>query len=283
MKKTCTKTCVIALLLAIIMTPAAATSQRMTPTHYLDENKSGYEAYQAANPEIPYNIIVAYVNAKTDKPYYSEIETVANPTSISVYLSKNYALPYGYEPDDLVTLPGGEMLRAEAAEAYSRMKEAATSEGLTLAARSSYRSHGSQIASYELVASNYGIEGAEASVARAGHSEHETGLALDILHKHGTTGPLTGQGFDTSEEYVWLLENGYKYGFILRYPEKYVHIHGYVYEPWHWRYVGLNIAMAMRREGITTFDEYYGKYLAPGVIMKSRISRAAQSYTTYAQ
>ena len=259
------------MLSALLACPAFASSDMSGLSYYLNANASRYEAYQAAYPELSYDKVVAYVNASVDKAHYADISIIEDPSDIRLFLSKNFALPSAYAPEDLVTLSGGEQLRTAAAEAFEEMRIAANSEGLTLIGRSSYRSHGSQVASYNLVAENYGRAGAEASVARPGHSEHQTGLALDIMHKAGTTGPLTVQGFGDSKEYLWLLEHAHEYGFILRYPAGYEHIHGFVYEPWHWRYVGLWIAKRMADNEIATYEEYYGKYLAPEVLNKMRL------------
>ena len=260
-------------LLLLPMLPAGASAEGRLPLHYLEKNSGRYEAYQAANPETPFDIVVAYVNANVDKPYYEDVETTGNPAYIRAFMSKHFALPSFYAPSDLVAFSGGGELRAEAAAAFIEMRGAAAEAGLHLAIRSSYRSHGSQVASYDLVAGNYGVAGAEASVARPGHSEHQLGLALDVMHKEGTTGPLTVQGFEDSMQYVWLLEHGYEYGFILRYPKEYVDITGFTYEPWHWRYVGVGTAAVMHDKGIATFDEYYGRYLAPDVRGKQRQNR----------
>ena len=249
-------------LLAGVVAPVVAKAEGSNLQHYIEENSDRYEAFRAENPEMPFDRVVAYVNAGADKAYYSDIVVVDRPSDLRVLLSKNFALPYGYEPPDLVELPGGHLLRKIAASAFEDMRDAARDEGLNLVIRSSYRSHGSQVASYNLVAENYGVEGAEISVARPGHSEHQTGLALDIMHREGTTGPLTVQGFEYSNEYFWLLEHGHEYGFILRYPEGYTQLQGFVYEPWHWRYVGKKVSMSMFRWKIATFEEYYGRYLA---------------------
>ena len=277
MKKSLLFTFIIILLLAATVHPMSAAAAEKLPFHYLEENSVRYTAYQANNPDIPFDIVVAYVNANVDKAYYEDIETIKNPTSIRAFLSKVFALPSNYEPKDIVAFSGGGELRAEAAAAFIKMRTAAASDGCNLVIRSSYRSRGSQVASYDLVATSYGVEGAEISVARPGHSEHQLGLALDIVHKEGTTGPLTGQGFDETEEYLWLLEHGYEYGFILRYPKDYVHIQGFTYEPWHWRYVGVRTATIMHDKGIVTFEEYYGRYLAPDVHEKLRHNRVMRS------
>ena len=258
---------ILSLFVGVFPAPATAGAAERKLPYYLEENKSRYETYQTANPDMPFDIVVAYVNSGVDKAYYSDIEIVKNPFDVRILVNKNIALPSGYAPNDLVTLPGG-MLRAEAAAAFTEMRAAAADAGLSLVIRSSYRSHWDQVASYDLVMGNYGREAAEISVARPGHSEHQLGLALDIVDREGTSGPLTVLGFDESREYFWLLEHGFEYGFILRYPRGYTDIQGFVYEPWHWRYVGVKIASIMHYRGITTFEEYYGKYLAPAVLNK---------------
>ena len=117
-----------------------------------------------------------------------------------------------------------------------------------LMVNSAYRSYQDQIATYKRNDKRY--------VALPGYSEHQTGLCLDITSlQHPEK-----WSFGKSEEGIWMRENGYKYGFILRYPEKQSQIMGYSYEPWHMRYVGVETAKRIHDEGIT-FDEYYAFYL----------------------
>ena len=92
--------------------------------------------------------------------------------------------------------------------------------------------------------------------ARAGHSEHQTGLSLDIFSKTDTT----TSNFKNSLAYTWLTNNAYKYGFIERYPENKEDITGFSAEAWHWRYVGVDAATYIHENDIT-FDEYYAYYL----------------------
>jgi D-alanyl-D-alanine carboxypeptidase len=215
--------------------------------------------------------VAAYVNANVDKGFYSDIQIVEAPGDIDVLLNKNFALPIGYEPPDLVAVDGWRQLRAEAAEQFNIMRAAAKDSGLNLHIRSAYRSHGSQVASYNIFLNRGGRASADRQSARPGHSEHQLGLALDLAHRAGTTGPLGKTGFSTSKEYYWLLEHGHEFGFIYRYQKDLIDIHGYINESWHWRYVGVDVATAMYNEGITTFEEYYGRYMAPDVIAKLTI------------
>ena len=97
-----------------------------------------------------------------------------------------------------------------------------------------------------------GKEAADSYSARAGYSEHQTGLATDI-NKVDTS-------FEKTEAFKWLINNAYKYGFILRYPKDKEEITGYNYEPWHYRYVGKEAAKTITQENLT-FEEYYAYYV----------------------
>ena len=121
---------------------------------------------------------------------------------------------------------------------------------------SSYRPYKDQERVYNNYKDSRGESGADKIAARPGYSEHQTGLALDIFC---TTNSST-KTFAESEAYRWLLDNSYKYGFILRYPEGKENITGYAFESWHYRYVGKDLATKIYNEGIT-FDEYYAYYI----------------------
>ena len=92
--------------------------------------------------------------------------------------------------------------------------------------------------------------------ARPGHSEHHLGLAIDIGAPGGSQ-----RDFVNTPEYEWVKENCHKYGFIIRYLEETEEITGYEFEPWHLRYVGIDISTDMRNKGINNFEEYHVKYL----------------------
>ena len=96
-----------------------------------------------------------------------------------------------------------------------------------------------------------GKENADRYSARAGYSEHQTGLAIDVN--------TIDMSFDNTSESVWLRENAYKYGFIIRYPKGKEEITGYMYEPWHIRYVGKELSNKLYKDGsYITLEEYYG-------------------------
>ena len=121
---------------------------------------------------------------------------------------------------------------------------------------SSYRTYEEQESIYEERKTSLGERKADQTAARPGHSEHQTGLVVDMTSK---TEPQAEE-FSESKGYAWLKEHAYEFGFIERYPEGKTYITGYEPESWHWRYVGKKAAKVIQEENIT-FDEYYAYYL----------------------
>lgn len=274
-----------AILLISILPPllfGVASAANSEYPHYLDENESRYEAYRAENPGLPYDMVIAYVNANVDKGGYTGITTVKNPDSISVLVNKNFMLPPKYAPRDLVSIGGGFRLRAEAAEQLTRMKTDMNALGFKIYVMSAYRTYNTQVSKHSSAVRSYGLESADRQFARPGHSEHQTGLAVDIVSRSGIR-VMSQAKFEDSKEFAWLMENAYKYGFILRYPQDYTNIHGFIYEPWHWRYVGVDIATTMYNDGIVMLEEYYGWYLAPGILQKAEKERVMRILTAKAE
>lgn len=191
------------------------------------------------------------------------VAVIAEPDSITVLVNKSNRLPLDYKPDDLVypDVPfifeekvEKRMMRKVAAEALERMFTAAKEDGIHLAGVSGYRSGNTQKALFERYVRRDGEEAASRYSARPGHSEHQTGLAMDVS---GSTGKCAATDcFADTEEAAWLAENAHKYGFIIRYPKGKEEITGYKYEPWHLRYVGEEIAEAIWSQGIT-LEEYF--------------------------
>ena len=153
------------------------------------------------------------------------------------------------------------MLREEAARHFNLMRKAMISYGLSIYVAHSFRSYNEQSYLFNRAVNLHGRASAQRQFARPGHSEHNAGLAVDILHRE-RTGPLSAMNFQHSREFQWLLQNAHEFGFILRYPEAYTHIHRFIFEPWHWRYVGVEIATEMHDSGISTFEEFFGRFLA---------------------
>ena len=162
------------------------------------------------------------------------------PTYIKgiLIVNKKYSLPSTY---------GG--VDKTASNALSTLQQAAKKSGFSLPLISGYRSYSTQNTIYNNYIKKWGQEYTDTVSARPGHSEHQTGLAFDV-------GKLSNSYGETKEG-KWLKENCYKYGFILRYLKDKEHITGYAYEPWHIRYVGVDVATEIMQKNLT-LEEYLG-------------------------
>ncbi|MED1782266.1 D-alanyl-D-alanine carboxypeptidase family protein [Brevibacillus fortis] len=195
---------------------------------------------------------------------FPDIEVVGEPESVAVLVNKQRKLPENYQPNDLVfpnvpyLLPEKSekrKMRKEAAGALEQLFAAAQADGVQLAGVSAYRSHAYQKALFNRYVKKDGVEKARTYSAVPGTSEHETGLAIDVSGKDGKCAATSC--FAGTKEAKWLDENVEKFGFIIRYPEGKDAITGYIYEPWHLRYVGAEIAQEIGEKGIT-LEEYSG-------------------------
>lgn len=156
--------------------------------------------------------------------------------------NKSYALPSSYNLGGLLD---------SFQDAFSVMQSAAANDGISLSVISGYRSYSRQNTIYNNYVSRDGKAKADTYSARAGHSEHQTGLAADINS--------LSQSFKNTKEGQWLNEHCSEYGFIIRYPEGKESITGYIFEPWHIRYVGKELASALYNNGDwITLEEYFG-------------------------
>jgi D-alanyl-D-alanine carboxypeptidase len=203
-----------------------------------------------------------------DPPKYS----IDDADSIWVVVNKQRQIsPLRYTPANLVfpdfprpriQNPFGLQLRQEAAVATVAMARAMKDEGAgTLILNSGFRTYKNQQGLYNRTRDTRGSAVAEKLSARPGHSEHQLGLAADFSAR--------GQGcviltcFGNTEAGRWLEQNAYKYGFILRYPKGFRAITGFQYEPWHFRYVGVELATELDVKGIKTLEEFWGLESAP--------------------
>ncbi len=190
------------------------------------------------------------------------IHVVANPQDVAVLVNKNYRLPDNFRPDDLVepNIPfifkeksEKRLLRKEAARALEELFAGAKEDGIYLAGVSGFRSHSTQKWLFENYVKTRGEAEARRFSAMPGHSEHQTGLAMDVA---GSDGKCAAQDcFGDTKEAKWLADHAHEYGFIIRYPKGKEAVTGYKYEPWHLRYVGKGLAQAVVGQNLT-LDEY---------------------------
>ncbi|HEV7166448.1 MAG TPA: M15 family metallopeptidase [Micrococcaceae bacterium] len=195
--------------------------------------------------------------------------SITDPASPWVLVNKQTPLsPRTYAPADLVHPAvalgaAGEaaLLRAEPAAAAARMFSAAAADGVVMTLLSSYRSYETQVALYNSYASSTGVADADTKSARPGFSEHQTGLAFDIGDGSGACS--FNPCFATIPAAVWAAGNAQRFGFIVRYQLGRDAVTGYYAEPWHLRYVGVELATDLVAKGYTTFEEYLGLPPAP--------------------
>ena len=206
-----------------------------------------------------YEDTVTFVNAYLDKDYYSNDIPLSKDkaSKLDVIVNKYYKLDKDYEPEDLTVInskfaSGTQKLRKEAAGKFEEMASDMLKENLKIYAGSTYRSYSYQEGLYNRYVKKDGFKEAETYSARAGYSEHQLGLAVDIVN--GKWNYLS----EGDKEYTWLINNSYKYGFILRYPHESEYITGYVFEDWHFRYLGIDLATKIY-ESKLTYDEYIAR------------------------
>lgn len=228
--------------------------------YFLEKNLDRYLTYHEDNEDISISDVIAIVNVNADSDWYETMVDTDMSKGYGILVNKFHTIKE-YAPDDLENISlsyayANQMIRKEVNDAYLDMAGQAKLEGITLIVSSSYRSYNEQEEVYKEFYYSHGETYADAYAARAGNSEHQTGLALDIFSPGGTT----TETFEATDAYKWLLNNSYKYGFILRYPKDKTYITGYEYESWHFRYLGKELATKVYNEGIT-YDEYYAFYM----------------------
>lgn len=165
-------------------------------------------------------------------------------------------------PDGVRNIGEG-ALAPEAAAALTAMVSAAAAAGAgEIGLQSAYRSYTTQQTSYGVQVADRGVEGADLVSARPGHSEHQSGLAADVVPcANGSCGTL--DDLAATSQGAWVADNAWQFGWIVRYQEGRTDVTGYAPEPWHLRYVGPEIATAMREGGYTTLEEFFGLPAAP--------------------
>ena len=231
--------------------------------YFLEKNLNDYLEYKTKNKKTSYSDVVAIVNVHANNEWYDN--KAVKETDLSkknlILVNKFYYLKQDFVPNDRVVVDinysyANNRVTKETNDAFVEMAKKAKEDNIKLIANSSYRSYERQEEVYKEFYYSKGISYADKYAARAGYSEHQTGLSLDIF----TSGSSTTSNFEESDAFRWLSENAYKYGFILRYPKGKEYLTGYNYESWHYRYVGKVDAYKIYKENLT-FDEYYAYYL----------------------
>ena len=226
-------------------------------SYFHEEDLKRYLDYASKN-DISYQDVVTYVNIGLDNDYYTNMSKIEKQDDLLVLVNKYHALSSDYVPSDLEEITSkynkgyNNKLRHDARMAFEKMCEAALKDNIKIYSGSAYRSYSYQQNLYNRYVNADGKAKADTYSARAGSSEHQTGLATDILNAK------IDYISASDKEYTWLVDNSYKYGYILRYPQGKEKITGYMYEEWHFRYVGVDVAKIIHDEDIT-YDEYIAR------------------------
>ena len=164
-------------------------------------------------------------------------------------VNRQHAISSSYIPQIRKVIGPGmsQSMRPDGAEALEAMFAAAKEEGINLAIVSGYRSYNKQSTIYSRKKSAYGQAEADKVSARPGTSEHQLALAMDLAKKGSSQ---LNSAFGKTKEGQWVSANAHRFGFIVRYLEGYEDITGYMYEPWHVRYVGPEMAEALYESGL---------------------------------
>ncbi len=216
---------------------------------YKAKDSSGNEAKQDFKLIVKENKDIT--TSKSTKGYTIKNNKGVTYIEDTIIVNKTYSLPSGFAPNNLEDINGYIKVVDFVKKAFLELTSDAKAIGLNIYASSGYRSYADQ----EYIYNNYvrmdGQEKADTYSARSGYSEHQTGLAIDVN--------TVDSSFENTNESNWIKENAYKYGFIIRYPKGKEDITGYMYEPWHIRYVGKTLANKIYKDGeYQTLEEYFG-------------------------
>lgn len=187
---------------------------------------------------------------------YKNIEPAKTNKEELILVNKHYYLEEDYIPSNLEEIDNRYALKNMkmvkiAKEAFESLAKDAKENNLSIIAMSTYRNFTYQKMLYDNYVKEDGKEKADTYSGRPGHSEHQTGLAVDVYN-----GKKDYTNFEETEEFKWMQQNAYKYGFILRFPKDKVQETGYMYESWHYRYVGKKAAKYIHKNKVS-LEEYY--------------------------
>lgn len=227
--------------------------------YYIPQNEQRYINYKQTHFNLNDEDIVTQVNLNLDKDFYTDtMETLYKNTNY-ILINKFYYVDKEYVPESLeeitICTKGSLYLVEEAKIQFEKMCQDVQKENLKIRAISAYRDYTYQLNLYNKYLVHDTKKNVDTYSARAGHSEHQSGLTVDLDNT-----VTDFNNFESTDEFLWLEENAYKYGFILRYPKNKEKITGYSYEAWHYRYVGKEIASYIKKHNIT-FDEYYVRFI----------------------
>ena len=228
--------------------------------YFMFKNFDKYLEYRRMHVDYDYDKIVSIINTEANIDFLDEEKQTDPSKGVLMLVNRLYGLNKDYEVDDIVDVPvkyaySGKKLSNVLMNDLMSLCDDASLNGFTLVVSDGYRSYSDQEKLYNSYVSSSGRSEADKIVARPGHSEYETGLSLDLVPYN--------KYYDvpkSSEEYIWLKNNAYKYGFIFRFEQEKENLTGFREYTWRLRYVGVEAATKIYNENIC-FEEYYAYYV----------------------
>ena len=224
---------------------------------YLDR----YLKYFESNKDLSFKEIVTRINSNLDYEFYTDSKPSDLTKEMYTLVNKYNYLNKDYVPNNLVSVTG--IYARDKAQIvdvvydnFTKMADQARLENLTIKVTTGYRSYNFQSTLYYNYVKADGVNNADTYSARPGYSEHQLGYSIDLTNAKN----VSFDEFENTKEYEWLKDNAHKYGFIMRYPKNKEYITGYMFEAWHYRFVGIDIATYIYENDIT-YEEYYEFYL----------------------
>ena len=228
--------------------------------YFLFKNLDKYLEYKKKNKSKEYNIIISIINTEANIDWIDNMKETDISKGSLILVNRIYGLSSDYEVKDIIKVSSqyaysGVKISNNIMDSIIKMIDSAKEDGYIFVLSDGYRSYKDQEKLYEKYKSIYGIIETDKIVARPGHSEYETGLSFNIVPYN--------KMYDNpkeSNEYIWLKDNAYKYGFIFRFPEGKEYLTGFDASTWRLRYVGVDAATIIKNENLC-FEEYYAYYI----------------------
>ena len=232
----------------------------LSEKYFIYKNLDKYLDYKKLHKNENNDIIISLINTEANIDWLDNMKETDVSKEHLMLVNRIYGLPNDYKVDDIVKVPvkyayNGIKISESILDKIENMIDAAKEEGYTLVLSDGYRSNSEQTKLYNKYKDAYGISEADKVVARPGHSEYETGISFNIVPYNKV--------YDNpkeSDEYKWLKDNAYKYGFIFRLPDDKVKLTGFEASTWRLRYVGEEAATIINDENLC-FEEYYAYYV----------------------
>lgn len=215
-------------------------------------------APKAATPSVPVSKQRSSIVHRASQPFDMSRYSATNPANLGVVVNKAHRLdPVDYAPSNLAATAEGVLVDTRILPDLNAMIVAAKTQGVTLPVVSGYRSYANQVTLYNNYVAQYGKVATDAISAHPGHSEHQLGLAVDLGTVSNGACSLNPCFGDTIEG-QWIAAHSYEYGFIVRYTAANSSVTGYDPEGWHVRYVGRELAAELRKQQISTLEQFFG-------------------------